>query len=112
MTKTVSAREAKTGLGALIAWVREHGDEVIVENHGEPAAVIMSFGEYQKARALKEQARRREALARLREAKEQASARNRDLTEEAAIALADRAVHEVIDDLAAEGALRFERDAR
>jgi prevent-host-death family protein len=110
--KAVSAREAKTRLGALIGWVREHGDEVIIENRGEPAVVIMSFGEYEKVRALRAQARRREALERLREAKARIGARNRDLTEAEAMALADRAVHEAIDDLAATGAPRFEREIR
>lgn len=37
------------------------------------------------------------------------SARNRDLTEEQAEALADRFVRDMIDDMAAEGKIRFEQ---
>lgn len=111
MSRSVSAREAKNRLGALIGWVKEHGDEVIVENRGKPAAVIVSFTEYEKLRALREEARRQEALARLRQVKEQVSARNRDLTEEQALELADRFAHDMVDELAAQGKIRCERDA-
>ncbi len=41
-----------------------------------------------------------------------AAARNQDLTEEAAIEIAERVSHELIDDLAARGEIRFDRDGR
>ena len=110
MAKAVSTTEAKNTLTALIAWVRENQDEVIVERHGEPRAVIMSFDEYEKLQALKAQQRRRDALDRLRRVKERVSGRNQDLTEKQAEELADRFVREVIDDMVAEGRLTFERD--
>jgi prevent-host-death family protein len=106
----ISANEAKQKFGAMMGWAVEHGDEVIVESHGKPKVVIMAYAEYETVRQLREQARRREALERLHRAKERVSARNRDLTEEQALALADRFVREVIDDMAAEGTLTFERD--
>lgn len=46
MPKAVSTREAKDTVSALIGWVREHHDEVIIEYHGVPPAVIMSYNEY------------------------------------------------------------------
>jgi prevent-host-death family protein len=83
---------------------------VIVQSRGQPTAVIMSFAEYEKLQAIKEQQRRAEALERLRQLRDEVGARNRDLTEAQADDLAARLTREVIQDMAAEGKLRFERD--
>ncbi|HET8628206.1 MAG TPA: type II toxin-antitoxin system Phd/YefM family antitoxin [Thermomicrobiales bacterium] len=109
MPKTVSASEAKNRLGALIGWVREHRDAVIVENHGQPRVVIPPIEEYADYEALKEQRRRQEALATMHRLQAEVSARNSDLTPEQADELADRFVREVIDDMIAEGKIRYER---
>ena len=110
MPKAVTATEAKNRLGALMAWAVAQRDEVIVEAQGKPRAVIMSFADYQEVQALREQARRREALERLRALRARVSARNQDLTEEQAMALADRFVRETIDEMVAEGKIRFAQD--
>jgi prevent-host-death family protein len=110
MPRAVSTREARDTLSSIIGWVRENADEVIVESHGQPTAVIMSFTEYERIQAVREQQRRQEALEGLRRLRDEVSARNRDLTEAQADALADRFTREVIDDMAAEGRIRFERD--
>lgn len=110
MPKAVSATEAKNRLGALMAWAVEHRDDVIVEAQGKPRAVIMSFADYEVVQALREQARRQAALERLRALRTRVSARNQDLTEEQAMALADRFVRETTDEMAVEGTVRFARD--
>lgn len=110
MPKAVSTSEAKNKLSSLIGWVLEHQDEVIIESHGAPKVVIVSFDEYEKIKKLKEQQRRHDALERLRQLKATVSARNQDLTEAQAEELADRFVRDVIDDMAAEGTIKFERD--
>ncbi len=110
MPITVSAHEAKNRLGSLVGYVSDHDDEVIVENHGKPKAVIMSFSVYQEVQALREQQRRADALERLRQIHERVAARNQDMTEEEAITFADRLSHELIDDMAARGEITFERD--
>ena len=111
MPRSVSANEAKNKLGSLIGWVVENRDEVIVESHGRPRAVLMSFAEYETIQALREQARRAAALDQLRQARQRSRSRNDDLTDEQAVELAERFSRELIDDLASEGRLRFERDA-
>ena len=110
MAKAVSTTEAKNKLTALIAWVRDNQDEVIVESHGEPRAVIMSFDAYEKLQGLREQQRRREALDKLRQLKAEVSSRNQDLTEAQVYELADQISREAINNLAAQGEIRFERD--
>ncbi len=83
---------------------------MIVESHGEPRAVIISFDEYEKLQGLREQQRRREALDKLRQLKAEVSSRNQDLTEAQAYELADQISREAINNLAVQGEIRFERD--
>jgi prevent-host-death family protein len=108
MPRTVSATEAKNRLGSLMEWVSKNKDEVIVESHGEPKVVVMSYAEYERIQRVKEEVRRREALAKLQRLRDEVSQRNRDLTPEEADALADRFVRDVIDDMVREGKIRFE----
>ncbi len=114
MPTTVSANEAQTRLDALLGDVDDRGDEVIVERHGRPTAVLMSYAAYAELRALREldDRRRDEALAQLLALEESIAAQNHDITEEEAIAFADQLSHEMIDDMAVRGEITFERDLR
>lgn len=108
MPRTVSASEAKNRLGSIIDWVVENEEEVIVENRGAPTAVIMSAAEYERMQALKEKARRTDALEQMRKLRDRVMARNRDLGPEEGDALADRFSREIVRDMAKEGKVRFE----
>jgi prevent-host-death family protein len=113
MPKTVSASEAKNKLGAVLSWVRDNQDEVIIESHGEPAVVVMSFAEYEKVKTLKEQERRKQALQKLRGLREQvrANENNQDIiSEEQALEIADEFGRSAIDDLVKKGKIRFETE--
>ena len=107
MPRTASSTETKNRLGSLIGWVAETRDDVIVENHGEPAAVLMSFAEYEELLALREKARRASIQERLRALRRESLARNQDLTPEEGDALAERFAREVIEDLAKDGKIQF-----
>ncbi len=109
MPKTVSASEAKNRLGALIGWCLQNKDEVIVENRGAPKVVLMPFAEYEQMKEIKEEARRRDALAKLRGLRDRVRARNQDLREEEADALANRFSREIIEDMEEEGKIEFEK---
>lgn len=111
MAKTVAASEAKNRLGALMGWVVEKQEEVIIENRGEPSVVVISFSEYKKLLAHREEERRSIALSRLRQIRERVNARNADLNESQAEEIAMRFSHELIDDMAADGIVSFERDS-
>jgi prevent-host-death family protein len=110
MPRSVSSIEAKNQLSSLIGWSVTTGDEVIIENHGKPRAVIMSYGEYETVQRLREQARRQAALDQLERLRERASARNADLTDEQAQDLADQIARDVIENLAARGEIRFDTE--
>lgn len=108
MPRTVSASEAKNRLGSIVGWVLENEDEVIVQSHGAPTIVIISYTEYEKMKALKEQDRRRESLERLRKLRDRVMAQNKDLTPEEGDALADQFSREIIEDMAKDQKIRFE----
>ncbi len=108
MPRKVSASEAKNRLGSIIDWVIENEEEVIVENRGEPTAVIMSAAEYERVRALREKARRAEAMEQMRRLRERVLARNRDLSPEQGDALAGRFSRDFVEDMEKEGKVRFE----
>lgn len=110
MVRTISATEAKNRLGEVMGWVRENQDEVIIESRGQPAAVIMSYEEYEKIRDLKEQQRREEIFNRLEQLREQVSARNTDImTEDQALEAADQFTREAVDSLVEKRKVKLRR---
>ncbi len=112
MPRAISSNEAKQRWGSLLGSVSEQGDEVIVESHGKPRAVVLSITAYEELLALRDQKHRADALEHLRRLHDRLATRNQDTTEEEAIAFADRLSHELIDDMAAREEITFERDRR
>ena len=87
-------------------------DTVIVESQGQPKAAVISFERFQKLRELERDAQREANMRWLRkfEASRTTWRRNDDLTEEQIEDLADRFSREFVDDLIADGKIRFEDD--
>ena len=108
MPRTVSASEAKTKFGAIVDWAAESKDDVIVESHGQPKVVIISFEAYQQVLKLREEARRQSALLRLRNLRDRVRARNQDLDEGQAASLAGRFSQEVVAEMADEGQVLYQ----
>lgn len=108
MTKTISVSEAKNTLSAVLDWAVENGEGVIIKSRGEPKAAVLSYAEYEAFLALKEQERRREALRQLEALAERMRARNADLTEEEAAAIADELTRDTIERMIREGKVRYE----
>jgi prevent-host-death family protein len=107
MPKTVTASEAKNRLGSIIEWVLQSNDVVIVERRGEPKVAMLPIREYEEIQMIREQVRRRDALARLERLRDEVGRRNADLSPEEADRLADRFVRDVIDDMVTEGKIQF-----
>ena len=112
MPKTVTANEAKNRLGALMSYVSQEDDEVIVERHGRPTAAIVSMATLEDARKYREQQWRKEALEELRQVQERVAARNQDVTDEESIEFAIQFSRKLIDNMAERGEITFERDLR
>ena len=109
MTRTVTATEAKVRLGSIMKWIAEKKEAIIIESRGQPKVVLIPFQEYEEIRALQEEERRRQALARLEALAERVGARNQDLSLKEAEELADRFTREVIEEMIEEGKLSYER---
>ena len=111
MPKTVTATDAKNKFGSLVNWVVENSDEVIVENHGQPAVVLVPVSEYEGYKAFREAERRKRLLAELTEIRERVRKNNPDITtDEQAFEIADEIVRDAIDSLVAKGKIRFAAD--
>ncbi len=107
MPKTVTATEAKTNFGAMMDWTVTEKDQIIVQSHGQPKAVIINYNEYTRFAEMKEKERRQQALKDLEALREKVRARNQDLTDEQADYLADRFVRDVVQDMIAEGKIKY-----
>lgn len=107
MPRIVTATEAKTHMGAILDWAVEHDDEVIIQAHGQPKAVVISFAAYEKQRSQQEIMRRQTALARLEALAQRQDGRNPDLEQEEAEALAERFNQDVFAEMVAEGRIQY-----
>jgi prevent-host-death family protein len=93
--KTVSSTEAKNRLGALIGEVEQSAEGIVVEHHGRPRVVIVPADLWVKVNEVYERARVQEAWERLQRISDEVRARNQDLTQEEADAIADEIGDEV-----------------
>jgi PHD/YefM family antitoxin component YafN of YafNO toxin-antitoxin module len=80
---------------------------VIVQSRGEPKVVLIPYAEYEEIQGIKEQVRRRRALAKLEKLREKVRSRNIDLSDEEAEALANRFTREVVEEMVEEGKIQF-----
>lgn len=109
MPKTISANGVENDLSSVVEWVLENKDAVIVERSGEPAVVVLPYGDYEKVKDAVVQERHRQALERLRTLRNEVRALNTDITtDEEADALADRFVRDVVNDMVEDGRVRYE----
>lgn len=105
--KTVSATEAKNRLGTLISEVVNGHGAIAIERHGHPSVVMVSAGEWVEVSEMRERLRRKEAWEQLMELAREVSARNADLTQEEADALADEIADEAMTRVVAKARLRW-----
>ena len=103
MSRRISASEAKTNFGAMVDRAVQQNDEVIIQSYGEPKAVLISFAEFQKLAKLREQERRRQALAKMEQLRAAISARNQELKEDEIDAFANQVVRETVQTMKTSG---------
>ena len=99
MAKRVTATEAKNRLGALMEYINDNNDDVIVESRGEPRAVIITFPEYQQLEACREKARREELWKQMEALRKRVGEQLQDLSSDDV----QRIAEEVADDAIARG---------
>jgi prevent-host-death family protein len=84
MPRTVSSSEAQNNFGAMVQWVEENSEGVVVERRGKPTAVLISYEEYQTMIRLKDQERKRKAFEALETLRREVQRKNPDITAEEA----------------------------
>ncbi len=89
-TRTVSSNEAKQHWGAMMKAASE-GEDIIVESHGKPKAVVISPEAFEELRQARDEAERKETLKWLRDFERRQMERNKDLTPEEVEEIAVRA---------------------
>jgi prevent-host-death family protein len=107
--KTVSATEAKNRLGSFLGTVARGEDDVVIETHGKPTAVLISYEAYRELREIQDRQRRREAMEALRQLQTEVRARNQDLSSEEADAIADEIADEAMARVVARARLLWEK---
>jgi prevent-host-death family protein len=101
--RTVSASEAKSRLGSMLAWADKNNNEIVIRVYGEPKGVVMSYGEYKKVQELRERERRRKIWEELEALRRKVSARFADIPEDERYRMAGMS-ESVIRELIAEDA--------
>lgn len=80
--RTVSASEAKSRLGSMLAWADKYNNEIVIRVYGEPKGVVMSYEEYKKVQELRERERRRKIWEELEALRRKVSAQFADIPED------------------------------
>lgn len=108
MTIHVSISEAKARLSRFVEQTAEEDEQIVIESHGNPKAVLIPYRDYAQFLAWQETRRRQQALDELQALKRQIQARNADISTQDGEDLADLYAREVIDGMIAEGKVRYE----
>ncbi len=106
-SERLTASEAKQKFGAVMNAVGRN-TEVIVESHGAPKAVVLSFGTYTNLLSLVEKSQRAESLKRLREIRDSIRKDNPSLSKKAIDTAADDVSRETIRRLIQNHRVRYE----
>jgi prevent-host-death family protein len=101
MPRVITATEAKNRLGAYLRAAADDNEDIVIEVHGRPQAVLVPYDAYRSIMEERDRKRRHEAVDRLIALANRVRARNEDLSEERANAIAqeirDLAIESVIE---------------
>jgi PHD/YefM family antitoxin component YafN of YafNO toxin-antitoxin module len=94
LTKRGSATEAKNRLGALLADLSNGAGALVIEHHGRTRAVVVTAEEWAALGEARDELRRRKAWEEIWKIAANVGARNVDLPEDEADAIADELADE------------------
>ena len=106
--KTVSISEARNQLSAFIKRATQDKDDVVIQNRGQPEAVIIPYADYEILQEARENERRKKAIQALQQIAEEVGNRNSSLSEQESEKLADEITREAVDRLVQKGNVRFQ----
>jgi antitoxin (DNA-binding transcriptional repressor) of toxin-antitoxin stability system len=112
-TITLPASQVQNNFGAIVKQIQnESYSEVIVANRGKPIIALIGIDELRYVRECREQVRQKNALNQLKSLRARMQAQTKDediLSDEESTVVANRFSHELVNDLARQGNVRFER---
>jgi prevent-host-death family protein len=109
MEKTISASELKNSLGAVLRGVRKDDEIRVIEQHGVPAAALISIDDLRLLRDAKEERRRAELLEEFRQLRESLAERQKGMSADEADRIVQELSDAVMDAVVEKASHRFER---
>lgn len=107
--KTVSVSEAREQFSSFINWTEQNQDDVIIQNRGQAKAVLIPYDDYRLLQTAREQQRKLDAIAELKQIAQEVRSRNPIMTPSEADEIADQITREAIDNLVTKGKVIFEK---
>ncbi len=110
--RTIAPTDPAWTLQDIVDALATDDGSVIVVRDGEPIAAVIPYADLVELQRLRQAHEQVEALKDYHALRSRLAKRNLDLDEAEADELSNRFSHDLIDDLASEGRLRFSRDRR
>jgi PHD/YefM family antitoxin component YafN of YafNO toxin-antitoxin module len=110
--RTIAPTDSDWTLQDIVDAIATDEEAVIVARDGEPIAAVVPYADLLELQRLRQERERSAALKEYRALRSRVARKNLGLDEAQADDLSNRSSHDLIDDLASEGTLRFARDRR
>ncbi len=107
--KAVSVSEAREQFSSFINWIAQNQDDVIIQKRGQAKAVLIPYIDYRLLQTAREQQRKKEAIAELKQIAQEVRSRNQTMTPDEAEQIADEVTREAIASLMAQEKVVFEK---
>lgn len=104
--KRVSISEAREQFSAVIKLAKQGKDDVVIQNRGQPEAVIISYSDYEILQQARENERVKKAIQALQQIAEEVGD-STQMTQQEADRLADEITREAVDRMVEKGTVRF-----
>lgn len=104
---TVTSVEAKNRLGYLIAMVQKDYKDVLIENHGKPRAVLLSYEKYEALQKKLKHIETQQAWNALQKAREKVQKRKPAITNAEAATKIQKATDQAMKELSGNGIIQF-----
>ena len=109
MEKTISARELKNSLGAVLREVRQEDEIRVIEQRGVPAAAIISIDDLRLLRDAKKRQRQEQLLEEMRQLTARLAERQQGMTPDEADQMVQELSDAVMDAVVEKARHRFEQ---
>lgn len=106
--KLLSVSETRRNLSSLINWIASKKGDLLIQNRGRPAAVMIPFDDYGLLLSAREQRHRQAAIAEMKRIAEEVGQRNENMSRQESETLAVEATRATIESLVASGKVSFE----